>query len=617
MYVKRVQIQNYGPIDILDIDFPFADDKPKPVLLVGENGSGKSILLSHIVNGLIGAKEIGYPDTPEVDTGKVFKILSTSYIKSVKEFSAVRVDYESQLYTEELVAERVKRECQNILESLSIQGNFHRLWKSIPDDDFGIFSSNMRDGAAQIAQVKEAFSKNCVLYFPHNRFEEPAWLNEENLRFQVQLSDDRHYVNSTNRNVISHSPLRNNQNWFFEIAYDRGVLELQEHRSLITRPIKGKPVSLSLVQPTYSGVATNAFQVANDIVREIIGLYDGQLDIGDRWDRAVAVVSETEGLTVPNVFQMSSGETSLLNIFLSILRDYDMTGIAISSTEDIRGIVVVDEIDLHLHAKHQYKILPKLVEMFPKVQFVLTTHSPLFVLGMSKVFGDDGFAIYKMPEGQPISPEEFSEFGAAYQAFTETRQFNDDIRREIENAQKPIVFVEGKTDVKYITRAAELLGKGELLASIELYEGGGSANLDKVLNSPLLSNLVADKKVLLLYDCDVSERNDGNGNVFRRSVPKQESHPIQKGIENLFNKETLDRAIEHKDAFINTYSSKEEKVRGEKKIYPERWEVNKDEKTNLCDWLCENGTAEDFQKFAEVFTIIEDTLFPVSADDTR
>ena len=128
------------------------------------------------------------------------------------------------------------------------------------------------------------------------------------------------------------------------------------------------------------------------------------------------VVSETEGRivsVVPNVFQMSSGETSLLNIFLSILRDYDMCGAAISSAADIRGIVVVDEIDLHLHAKHQHEILPKLVKMFPKVQFVVTTHSPLFVLGMHKIFGDDGFAIYSLPEGQPISPEEFSEFGSS------------------------------------------------------------------------------------------------------------------------------------------------------------------------------------------------------------
>lgn len=66
MYAKRIQIENYGPIDRLEIVFPFNGDNPKPVLLVGQNGSGKSILLSHIVNGLMDAQSIVYPENSEV-----------------------------------------------------------------------------------------------------------------------------------------------------------------------------------------------------------------------------------------------------------------------------------------------------------------------------------------------------------------------------------------------------------------------------------------------------------------------------------------------------------------------------------------------------------------------
>jgi len=43
------------------------------------------------------------------------------------------------------------------------------------------------------------------------------------------------------------------------------------------------------------------------------------------------------------------------------------------------GIVLIDEIDLHLHPRWQRIVIPKLQEHFPKVQFVVTTHSP-FVL---------------------------------------------------------------------------------------------------------------------------------------------------------------------------------------------------------------------------------------------
>ena len=79
MYVRRIQIHNYGPIDRIDISLPFEEEVPKPVVLVGENGSGKSILLSHIVNGLLVAQQIAYPESPEVDTGKVYKLRSSTY----------------------------------------------------------------------------------------------------------------------------------------------------------------------------------------------------------------------------------------------------------------------------------------------------------------------------------------------------------------------------------------------------------------------------------------------------------------------------------------------------------------------------------------------------------
>ena len=46
MYTRRIQISNYGPIDRIDISLPMEGDTPKPVVLVGENGSGKSIRMS-------------------------------------------------------------------------------------------------------------------------------------------------------------------------------------------------------------------------------------------------------------------------------------------------------------------------------------------------------------------------------------------------------------------------------------------------------------------------------------------------------------------------------------------------------------------------------------------
>ena len=60
------------------------------------------------------------------------------------------------------------------------------------------------------------------------------------------------------------------------------------------------------------------------------------------------------------------------------------------------GIVLIDEIDLHLHPKWQRKILRQLRNTFPNVQFIVTTHSPIVLLGaldLAQVFTLDGQCI--------------------------------------------------------------------------------------------------------------------------------------------------------------------------------------------------------------------------------
>ncbi|MFH1466806.1 MAG: AAA family ATPase [Pseudomonadota bacterium] len=44
---------------------------------------------------------------------------------------------------------------------------------------------------------------------------------------------------------------------------------------------------------------------------------------------------------------------------------------------DVRGVVLIDEIDLHLHPSLQRELVPRLRETFPGIQWVVTTHSPL------------------------------------------------------------------------------------------------------------------------------------------------------------------------------------------------------------------------------------------------
>ena len=607
MFTKRVQLINYGPIEKLLIEFPFDGESPKPVVLVGENGSGKSILLSHIVSGLLAAHGIAYPESSEVELGKVYKLRSNAYIKPASEYYYSRVDFDGAFYVSEIRVRRNKQEYPEVPTGISGTA-VEAIWDKMDPQENDHYDSNLSSDHITTKQVKDIIEKRSVLYFPFNRFEEPAWLNEENLKAQAQYMDRKHRAGYTGRKVIASSPLRENQNWVFDLLYDRAVFELQTRQ--VNLPVNDGNATIPLpLFSGYSGDAARMYETVLEIVRRIMQKPTIRFGIGRRSNRAVSIMSGDEPYSsqlVPNIFQLSSGETSLLNLFLSILRDFDLCITPFSRATDVRGIVLVDEIDLHLHAVHQYEVLPELINMFPNVQFVITTHSPLFVLGMDRVMGEAGFALYRLPQGRRISPEEFSEFGDAYRALTETVRFSNDMHSAIEGAQKPIVYVEGSTGQRYIHRASQLLGKKAILAGAEVRDGGGAGDLRNIWKS-WLPELVPHQ-VVLLFDCEEQFGPDDKGSLFRRTIPFQSKNPVQKGVENLFSMETLKRARQHKLAFVDVDPQRTRTVRGQPQLVPEKWTINEDEKTNLCEWLCENGTKEEFQYFQVIFDLLDDLL---------
>jgi predicted ATP-dependent endonuclease of OLD family len=55
-----------------------------------------------------------------------------------------------------------------------------------------------------------------------------------------------------------------------------------------------------------------------------------------------------------------------------------------NSLDDLQGIVLIDEFDAHLHPKYQYELPYLLSSVFPKIQFIVSTHSPIPILSLPK-----------------------------------------------------------------------------------------------------------------------------------------------------------------------------------------------------------------------------------------
>ncbi len=79
--------------------------------------------------------------------------------------------------------------------------------------------------------------------------------------------------------------------------------------------------------------------------------------------------------------QLSDGYSAAIMIVSDLLMRMDQNWLINNTTQNtsLEGIVLIDEIETHLHLSLQRKILPFLTRLFPNIQFIVSTHSPFVV----------------------------------------------------------------------------------------------------------------------------------------------------------------------------------------------------------------------------------------------
>jgi len=108
-------------------------------------------------------------------------------------------------------------------------------------------------------------------------------------------------------------------------------------------------------------------------------------------ERGIEVVDGKR--SVPLMAQ-GEGFQSTLAWVLDLIAQKMLSG-EIVAPEDLTAMVLIDEIEQHLHPKWQLEIVQKLRNMFPKVQWLLTTHSPLCTAGLADL-PDEQTCLFKL-----------------------------------------------------------------------------------------------------------------------------------------------------------------------------------------------------------------------------
>ena len=145
--------------------------------------------------------------------------------------------------------------------------------------------------------------------------------------------------------------------------------------------------------------------------------------------------------------QLSDGEKCLLAMVGDLARRLAIANPGLPNPLQGEGVVLIDEIELHLHPKWQRAIVPALTRTFPNCQFIVTTHSP-------QVLGEVKGKVYRLKStSDGIIAESLQTYG---------RDSSEILEDEMEADSRS---VEIKQDLRQLFR---LIEDGDLDAAREL-----------------------------------------------------------------------------------------------------------------------------------------------------
>jgi hypothetical protein len=584
VYLQDLVVVNDGPLEEIRLSPLFKEDLPLPTVLVGENGAGKTNLLSIIADALIEGAAEHHDDVVAKSGGTTrnwFRVVGglTTRRGAEGSFALLQFRHENTL--------PVYQEKAGVLDVSEIPSDIN--------PELRASASWPKEGSHKNFSLAEEDSRRIYrggsyCYVPASRSEAPHWLNGESLpkddfdfspRFSNRLGKQMYIERAMHRfgqwmssvTVDSRAELRASAdgNWALEnnnFAFHK-----------FARELANKMLQVILDDETAGFVWPSRFRGLNYEFRS-----------GDGRSR------------LP-LSALSSGQASLLATFGSVLMQCDAATNGVAPNAP--GLVVIDEVDAHVHIDLAHRAIPKLLRLFPKIQFILSAHSPLFVLGMRKEFGDAGMLLVEMPAGRAISAEGYSEFARAMDLLAATQHFDEAVTSRIKQGTGPLVLCEGETDPAYISAAAAMLNRHGILSEVSLNwvghrdaasgaaVGSGKDNLARVWQIITANPELTTRPILLLFDNDSRRVDADSGSISQRMVPtNQENMVVKWGIENLLEPSVFvdemyrERVVDKGNGSTTT--------------------IRELDKAKLCSYLCETKQhAADFEAFSGLLDIIE------------
>lgn len=183
-------------------------------------------------------------------------------------------------------------------------------------------------------------------------------------------------------------------------------------------------------------------------------------DVADKTNGSRDYLFEMDGTLVP-FRALSDGYKAYVGWIGDMLYHVCMNSPSGKKLVDNYGVVLVDEVDLHLHPAWQQVVLPTLAKALPHVQFVVTTHSPLVVGSLEAA---NLFVLEATPEGAVVTRRPEKVHGASAEQILLSPYFGLDSTRspEISGQLRTLADNATGTDHKAALEYLKLLSKTKI-----------------------------------------------------------------------------------------------------------------------------------------------------------
>lgn len=325
MYLEKVNIKNYKGIEEIDIDL-----KPGINLLIGDNGTGKTSVLEGIAVAL---------------SGLFVNVAGVSTKNFIKEDVRMIIDPLGDTSTSVTYCEPISAGC-----SLKIDAGKEFKWNRMKEE---LSSTHTKIDDKTVCTWMKKLTNQTDSILPLVSFQSAAraWKvrrGDFGTELQKKLDDRRcGYIGC----LDSSMDVKSIQQWCMkqEVAAVR----------------KGKVHEYEL----FKSIISIFMKEINELVELPEVYYSPQFG-------ELAYKDSKEDMVIS---KLSAGYQSLLWMIMDLAYRVCLLNPELCDRSQIKGIVLIDEIDMHLHPKWQWNIIKALNTTFENVQFIIATHSPIII----------------------------------------------------------------------------------------------------------------------------------------------------------------------------------------------------------------------------------------------